>query len=95
MTRLNRPDQPTITASGMLAMAQLSRSTDYSSGEGYQLRVRPGIPPSPFWRRRRRSSIRAIIRARLVCPSWCFVPFAVLVPALERAAGPWPHTAAS
>ena len=52
---------------------------------GYQLRVRPGIPPLPSWRRRQRSSSRSIIRARLVCPGRCFVPFAVLVPALERA----------
>jgi len=50
-----------------------------------QLRVRPGIPPSPSWRRRQRCAIRSIIRARLVCPDRCFVPFAVVVPALERA----------
>jgi hypothetical protein len=50
---------------------------------GYQLRVRPGIPPLPSWRRRLRSSIRFITWARLVRPSWCFVPFAVLVSALE------------
>ena len=37
------------------------------------------------WRRRQRSSIRSIIRARQVCPDRCFVPVAVLVPALERA----------
>jgi hypothetical protein len=35
---------------------------------GYQLRVRRGIPPLPSWRQRQRSSIRFIIRARLVCP---------------------------
>ena len=52
---------------------------------GYQLRVRPGIPPLPSWRRRQRSAIRSIIRARLVCPGRFFVPVAVLVPALERA----------
>ena len=53
---------------------------------GYQLRVRPGIPPLPSWRRRQRSSIRSIIRARLVCPVRRFVPFAAaLVPAPERA----------
>jgi len=54
-----------------------------------QLPVRPGIPPLPSWRRRQRSSIRSIIRARLVCPDRCFVPFAVVVPTLERAARCW------
>ena len=52
---------------------------------GYQLRVRPGIPPLPSWRRRHRSSSRSIIRARLVCPSWRFVPVA-------RRLGPRPGT---
>jgi SAM-dependent methyltransferase len=55
----------------------------------YQLRGRPGIPPLPSWRRRQRSSIRSIIRARLVCPGRRLAPAAVL--ALERA-GPTPAT---
>jgi hypothetical protein len=49
-----------------------------------QLGVRPGIPPSPSWRRRQRCSIRSIIRTRLAGPDRCFVPVAVVVPALER-----------
>jgi len=51
----------------------------------FQLRVRPGIPPLPSWRRCQRSSIRSIIRARLVGLDRRFVPFAVVVPAPERA----------
>ena len=62
---------------------------------GYQLRVRPGIPPLPPWRPRQRSSIRSIIRARQACPDRCLVPVAVLVPALDRAGRTWPRTAAS
>ena len=50
----------------------------------YQLRVRPGVPPLPSCRRCQRSSIRSIIRARLVCPARRLVPVAVMVPALER-----------
>ena len=50
-----------------------------------QLRVRPGVPPLPSWRRCQRSSSRSIIRDRLVCPSWRFVRFAVLIAVLERA----------
>ena len=53
---------------------------------GYQLRVHPGTPPLPSSRRRQRSSLRFIIRACLVWPSWRFVPSAVVVPALERSA---------
>jgi hypothetical protein len=50
-----------------------------------QFPVRRGIPPLPSWRRRQRSSIRSIIRARLVCPGRRFVLFVVLAGALERA----------
>jgi hypothetical protein len=58
----------------------------------HRLRVRPGVPPLPSWRRCQRSSIRCIIRARLVRPGRCLVPVAVLERAGRTRATALPRT---